>query len=112
MLALLIGGALAGLAGAFEVAGVTGRLYEGISAGTGYTAIAVALLARLSPLAVVPAALFFGALEAGAGAMQREAGVPAEVTQVVQGLVILLSAALALGRRAPRNPSGAAAEAS
>ena len=112
VLALLIGGALAGLAGAFEVAGVTGRLYQGISAGTGYTAIAVALLARLSPLAVVPAALFFGALEAGAGAMQREAGVPAAVTQLVQGLVILLSAALALARRAPRNASGAAAEAS
>jgi simple sugar transport system permease protein len=112
VLALLIGGALAGLAGAFEVAGVTGRLYEGLSAGTGYTAIAVALLARLSPLGVVPAALFFGALEAGAGAMQREAGIPAAVTQLVQGLVILLSATFALARHAPRNASGVVAEAS
>ena len=40
--------------------------------------------------AVIPSALFFGALEAGAAAMQREAGVPAVVTQIVQGVVILL----------------------
>lgn len=99
---LVAGGALAGLAGAFEVAGVTGRLYEGLSPGYGYTAIAVALLARLQPLAVIPAALFFGALEAGAGAMQREAGVPAEATKVVQAIVILVSTALAAGQGAAR----------
>ncbi len=92
---LVLGGALAGLAGAFEVSGVTGRLYEGLSPGYGYTAIAVALLARLEPLGVIPAALFFGALEAGAGAMQREAGVPAEATKLVQGVVVLLSITLA-----------------
>ena len=99
LLALTLAGAVAGLAGAFEVAGVTGQLYEGLSPGHGFTAIAVALLARLSPLAVVPSALFFGALEAGAGAMQREAGVPSVVTQVVQGAVILLSVSLAFARR-------------
>jgi ABC-type uncharacterized transport system permease subunit len=98
--ALAIAGALAGTAGAFEVAGVTGRLYQGLSPGYGYTAIAVALLARLNPLAVVPAALFFGALEAGAGAMQREAGIPSVATEVVQGIVILLSVSFSLGRRA------------
>ena len=96
---LVLSGALAGLAGAFEVAGVTGQLYEGLSAGTGYTAIAVALLARLQPLWVIPSALLFGALEAGAAAMQREAGVPAVVTQVVQGGVILLAAGVSIGRR-------------
>jgi simple sugar transport system permease protein len=94
-----IAGALAGAAGAFEVAGVTGRLYQGLSPGYGYTAIAVALLARLHPLAVIPSALFFGALEAGAGAMQREAGIPAVATEVVQGVVILLSVGFALSRR-------------
>ncbi len=96
-LALLLAGGLAGLAGAFELLGVTFRLYERISPGYGFTAIAVALLARLQPLAVVPAAAFFGALEAGAGSMQRVAGVPSVVTQVVQGTVILLSVGLALG---------------
>ena len=105
-LALAIGGGLAGIAGACEVAGVTSQLYEGIAPGTGFTAIAVALLARLNPLAVIPSALFFGALEAGAGAMQRAVGVPSVATQVVQGAVIVLSAALAgaplpaAGRRA------------
>jgi len=102
-----LGGAFAGLAGAFEVAGVTGQLYEGISPGHGYTAIAVALLAKLHPLAVIPSALFFGALEAGAGAMQREAGVPASVTQVVQGIAILVSATFAVAAR--RRPGAAAA---
>lgn len=97
--ALAIAGALAGAAGAFEVAGVTGRLYQGLSPGFGYTAIAVALLARLHPLAVVPSAFFFGALEAGAGAMQREAGIPSVATEVVQGLVILLSVSFALARK-------------
>jgi ABC-type uncharacterized transport system permease subunit len=108
-----LGGALAGLAGAFEVAGVTGQLYEGISPGHGYTAIAVALLAKLHPLAVIPSALFFGALEAGAGAMQREAGVPASVTQIVQGIAILVSAtfAVAAGRRRGGVAAGAAADA-
>jgi simple sugar transport system permease protein len=112
---LALAGGLAGLAGAFEVAGVTGQLYEGISPGHGYTAIAVALLARLHPLAVIPSALFFGGLEAGAGAMQREAGVPAVVTQVVQGLAILLSAAFAFAgfgrRRGGRRGLDAAGEA-
>jgi simple sugar transport system permease protein len=97
--ALALAGALAGAAGAFEVAGVTGRLYQGLSPGYGYTAIAVALLARLHPLAVVPSALFFGALEAGAGAMQREAGIPSVATEVVQGVVILCSVGFALPRR-------------
>jgi simple sugar transport system permease protein len=104
---LVLGGALAGLAGAFEVAGVTGRLYEGLSPGYGYTAIAVALLARLEPLAVVPAALFFGALEAGAGAMQREAGVPAEATKVVQGVVVLLGVAFSAAPGSRRGPDAA-----
>jgi simple sugar transport system permease protein len=108
---LALSGALAGLAGAFEVAGVTGQLYEGLSAGTGYTAIAVALLARLHPLAVVPSALFFGALEAGAAAMQREAGVPAVVTQIVQGGVLLLAVGVSSGRRVLRLPARARREA-
>jgi simple sugar transport system permease protein len=110
---LALAGALAGLAGAFEVAGVTGQLYEGISPGHGYTAIAVALLVRLHPLAVIPSAFFFGGLEAGAGAMQREAGIPAAVTQIVQGVAILLSAWFAVTRRPrPRSarPQSVAAE--
>lgn len=92
----LVSGAIAGLAGGIEATGVTYALYEDISPGLGYSAIAVALLARLHPLAVVIAALFFGALEAGAAAMQRDAGVPAVFVAVVEALVIL--GVLALSR--------------
>lgn len=82
-------GALAGLAGASEVGGVTWALYEGISPGYGYTAIAVALLARLDPRGVLLTALFFGALEAGGASMQRNAGVPAVTVQVATASVLL-----------------------
>ena len=88
--AFLVSGALAGLAGAVEVTGVTYALYENLSPVYGYTAIAVALLARLHPLGVIASGILFGALEAGAGAMQRDAGVPAVVVTVVEALLILL----------------------
>ncbi len=111
MLALLIGGALAGLAGAFEVAGVTGRLYQGISAGTGYTAIAVALLARLSPLAVVLAALFFGATTALQFRLQaRGAAIPYPVFLMLPYVVTLGVLAFATGRAAAPGDLGRAYE--
>lgn len=87
--AFLFSGALAGLAGAVEVQGVTFALYESLSPGYGYAAIAVALLARLEPRAVGLSAVFFAALETGAGAMQRDVGVPAVLVQVVEALLIL-----------------------
>lgn len=88
--AFIASGALAGLAGAVELMGVTFALYENISPGYGYTAIAVALLARLHPLGVLGTAMLFGALRAGALSMQREAAVPAVLVSVVEGLLILL----------------------
>jgi simple sugar transport system permease protein len=87
--ALMTSGALAGLAGAVELLGVTYALYENISPGYGYTAIAVALLAGLDPWRVILAAFLFGALEAGAGAMQRDAAVPATLVAVIEALLIL-----------------------
>jgi general nucleoside transport system permease protein len=89
LVSFLGSGALAGLAGGVEVAGLTFALYEGLSPGWGYTAIAVALLAGLEPLAVVGTGVLFGALEAGAGAMQRDAGIPAVWVIAVQALIIL-----------------------
>lgn len=88
--AFLISGALAGLAGAAEVTGVTFALYERLSPGFGYTAIAVALLARLHPLWLVVSAFFFGFLEAGAAALQRSAGIPSVTVYAVEALIILL----------------------
>jgi ABC-type uncharacterized transport system permease subunit len=85
----LISGALAGLAGAIEVHGVTFALYENLSPGYGYTAIAVALLAGLNPLWVIATGVFFGALEAGASALQRDVGIPVTVASVIEALIIL-----------------------
>lgn len=95
----LVSGAVAGIAGGVEVAGVTFALYEGLSPGWGYTAIAVALLAGLHPLGVLVTGALFGALEGGASAMQREAGVPSAWVGVVQALVILSVLALDRLRR-------------
>lgn len=91
--ALCISGALAGLSGAVEVMGVHHKLFDQFSSGFGFTGIAVALLAKNHPLAVVPAALLFGALSAGAGTMQLEANVPQKIILIIQALVIFLVAA-------------------
>lgn len=91
--AFLASGAIAGMAGAIEVTGVTYALYESISPGYGYTAIAVALLANLNPAGVIASGIGFGALEAGAAAMQRDAGVPAVIVSVIEAVLILLLAA-------------------
>ena len=87
--AFLCSGAVAGLAGAVEVLGVTYALYENISPGYGYTAIAVALLAGLDPWRVVLSAMLFAGLEAGAGAMQRDASVPSTLVAVIEAMLIL-----------------------
>ena len=105
LLSFLGSGALAGLAGGVEVAGLTHALYEGLSPGWGYTAIAVALLAGLDPLAVLGTGVLFGALEAGAGAMQRDAGIPAVWVIAVEALLILAVLAVdQLRRRAWQAP--------
>lgn len=97
---MLLGGALAGLAGGIEVLGVHYRLIEGFSLGFGFNAVAIALLGALQPLALIPAALFFGFLEAGALAMQRQVGVPSSLVAVIQGLTMLfVLAAMASAER-------------
>ena len=87
--ALIASGALAGLAGGIEVTGVTYALYEGLSPGYGFSAIAVAIMAQLRPTRVPAAALLFAALETGALGMQRDAGVPAVVASALEALAIL-----------------------
>lgn len=98
-LAFVASGALAGLAGAIEVLGVTYALYEDLSPGYGYTAIAVALLAGLDPWRVVLTSLLFAALEAGAGAMQRDANVPSTLVAVIEALLIVTVVATQAIRR-------------
>jgi simple sugar transport system permease protein len=88
--ALLVSGACAGLAGAMEVSGSTFRLFQNLSPGYGFTAIAVALLARLDPVATVGTGLLIAGLQAGSSAMQREAGVPSVAVRVVEATVIIV----------------------
>ena len=76
-------GALAGLAGMSEVAGVVHRLQDGISPGYGFTAIIIAYLAKFDPFRVIVASIVFGALIL-AGREIQPAGVPA----MIQGIVL------------------------
>jgi simple sugar transport system permease protein len=100
---MLLAGGLAGLAGGVEVLGVHYRLIEGFSYGFGFNAVAIALLGALQPLALIPAALFFGFLEAGALAMQRQVGVPSSLVAVIEGLTMLfVLAAMASAERKVR----------
>ncbi|MPZ73695.1 MAG: ABC transporter permease [Nitriliruptorales bacterium] len=99
ILVLALSGALAGIAGAAEVAGgTTGYLTAGQFRNVGFDSIAIALLARANPFAVIPAAVLWGALLTGAGTMQLQAGVSSDLVFVVQALVILFVAADAIVR--------------
>ena len=88
--AMLWSGALCGLAGAVELSGVMGTLYENYAPGYGFTAVAVALLGRLNPWGIIASALFFGALTAGSGSMERMAGVSANLSYVLQAVTLLV----------------------
>jgi ABC-type uncharacterized transport system permease subunit len=89
VLVMAISGALAGLAGGGEVAGLHHRLRLDISTGYGFTGIIIALLARLNPAGAVVAAIFFGALVNGSTAMQIATGVPVALVQAIQGLTLV-----------------------
>jgi simple sugar transport system permease protein len=89
ILACLIGGGAAGLAGAIEVLAVQGAASESLIVGFGYTGILVAFLARQNPLAVMPVALLVGGISASGGLLQRRFDMPDATTQVLQGLIFL-----------------------
>ncbi len=96
ILAMIISGAVAGLAGGTIVLGVLHRFITNFSPGYGFTGIAVAVLGRNKPWGVLLAAFLFGALEAGGMAMQLFADIPSDLMEIVQGLVILFVAAPAI----------------
>jgi general nucleoside transport system permease protein len=92
-LVMLIAGGLAGLSGAVAIQGTFHSL-NFLSYGTyGFTGITVALLGRARPLGVVLAALLFGALDAGSTVMQAVTSVPVDISEVLQGLIVLFVAA-------------------
>ncbi len=84
-----LSGALAALGGAIELMALTPRLSDSFSPGYGYTAIAVALLAKLHPLLTIATALLFGALSKGSFAMEAEVGISKQVTWMMQAIILL-----------------------
>lgn len=102
LLATGLGGAMAGLAGFFEVAAIHGQANASLAAGYGFTAILVSFLARHHPLAIPPVAILFGGLAAAGGLVQRRMGLPDATMLVLQGLVfVTLLAAETLRGRVP-----------
>ena len=99
-LTMAISGGLAGMAGAGELLGVLHKTQTSYATNVGFDAIAVALLARSNPIAIIPAALLFGAMRAGAGPMQVVAKTPRELVDVLQGVILIVLVALPVIARA------------
>ena len=88
MVALLLAGALSGLAGVCEVTGISRRLQQGLSIGYGYTAIIVAWLAQLNPFAAILVSVLIAALLVGGDQVQMMMGLPAAMGLVIQGMLL------------------------
>ncbi|HET9756270.1 MAG TPA: ABC transporter permease [Candidatus Limnocylindrales bacterium] len=99
LITALVSGAIAGIAGVGEVAGIQYRLTSGISPGYGYTGIVVATLGTLTMPGVALAALFLGDLSVGASSAGRALGIPSQLGAVVQGTLLLTTIALLAVRR-------------
>ncbi|MEL7648860.1 MAG: ABC transporter permease [Sedimentibacter sp.] len=90
IIAAIVSGGLAGLAGATEVLGIQKKLLEGISANCGYNAVLIALLSSNNPLGVFGASTGFAALQVGANSMQRQLGIPSAIVNILVGLAVIL----------------------
>lgn len=84
-----LAGMLAGLAGTINVLGINHQMNATFSTTVGFDSITVALLGRTHPVGIVLAALLFGSMRAGAGYMQICAGVPAELVDLLQAIILL-----------------------
>jgi simple sugar transport system permease protein len=85
----LLSGALAGLAGAIEVAGRTGYVTLDMSPGYGYSGIVIAMLAMLNPIGVVLAAVFVAGMLVGADSMSRAVNVPTYIADVIVAVSLI-----------------------
>jgi len=92
--AMLISGGLGGLAGAGEVLGVQYRLIDGFSNNIGFDGLAIALLGGLMPMGIVLVALYFGALNSGALALQMTWSVPSAISEIMTSMPIVILAAV------------------
>ncbi len=99
ILTMSLCGLLAGLAGAGQILGISGFMTASYGTSIGFDAISIALLGRSNPFGITAAALLFGAMRAGSGLMQIEAGIPVEIIDVIQALILLFLAADIVIRR-------------
>jgi ABC-type uncharacterized transport system permease subunit len=90
VLAFVLGGAFAGVAGAISVLGMNGALIAGFSGNFGFLGIAVALLARLSPIWIIPSAFFFAILRVGSNGLQVATGLSPSVGEILVATFIIL----------------------
>lgn len=105
LLAMAVSGALAGLGGAVETLGITGRFEPAFNAGLGFDGITIALLARANPIATIPAALLVGTLRSGAATLQFQTGIEPEVVDVILAITLLFVSAPIVARLIFRNRS-------
>ena len=96
---MAVGGALAGLAGTIQILGVAGYMPAAYATNIGFDAITVALIGRANPYGVLFGALLLGALRAGAPTMQITAGIPVEMIDILQGVMLFFLAADVIVRR-------------
>lgn len=89
VLVALLSGALAGLAGAIEVAGRASYVTLDMSPGYGYSGIVIAMLAGLNPLGVIAAGVFVAGVLVGADSMSRAIGVPTYLADVIVAVALL-----------------------
>lgn len=86
--AILVSGAFSGMAGAFEVTAISHRLQQGLAIGYGYTAIIVAWMAQLNPIASLFVAVLMAGLLVGGDQVQMMMGLPAAMGIVLQGMIL------------------------
>jgi general nucleoside transport system permease protein len=86
-------GLLAGLSGAGQILGISHFMTASYGSSIGFDSISIALLGRAHPVGIMLAALLFGAMRAGSGLMQIEAGIPVEIIDVIQAAILLFLAA-------------------